>query len=224
MLIKGDFSSDSGEIFCRGDGCIHLGWISCSCALHRIGKYVESIIAEGGDRIRIVPILLAVGRDERGDLRVGALVGKMIGKVAALHRVPPHGDKLRGIPAIPTDEGNRDAELTGLTDNQGGIRVIGWEEDCLGVTCLDRGQLSAEVLVSAAVALLSGDHTAVLRELSLEAFGQTHAVVLGNISKDGSFGYSKTPRKFCTDLPLKGINEADAENMVSRFGDFLAGG
>ena len=164
---------------------------------------------------------VAVGLHEGDDLGICALVREVVGEVASLHGRTTDRDEFRTVPSITTDEGDGDAELAGLTDDEGGLGVVGGEEDHVGIARLDRGELGTEVLVTAGVALLPEDRAAGLYKLLLEAPGKTEAVVLGDIGQNGGLGGPELAGELRADRSLKGIDEANAEDMVTRLGHLL---
>ena len=143
----------------------------------------------------------------------------MVGEKIPFHGIAGDFDEGWRVPAIAAEQRDLDVQLAGLAGDEAGLVVVACHEDGFGIGAADRSELGFEILIARAVALLADDGAAVFCEVVFEEIRESHGVVLFHIREDGRLCPTALEHELREDRALEGIDEANAEDVVSGLRD-----
>jgi hypothetical protein len=149
----------------------------------------------------------------------------VVAEVAALDRRPAELEQLLAVPAVAAHQLRGDAQLAGLPGDEPDVVVVAGDVDGVRRGALDGGQLAAEVGAPLGVGLAGDDLPAHLVELALEDVRQALAVRRAEIAQHRHLvELEVVVGELRHHVALKGIDEADAEDVVADLRHLGVGG
>ncbi|MNL67378.1 hypothetical protein D3C87_1919520 [compost metagenome] len=107
-----------------------------------------------------------------------------------------------------------------MLGDQAHFTVITWNEKHIGIHSANLSELSFKVHVPRHVTKVCDNVATAFFKFLNKHIRKTHAVVILHITQNRcSFGLEVFGSKFSHNQTLKGINKANAENIISYFGD-----
>ena len=139
----------------------------------------------------------------------------MGGEVVPLALISAERDQFRVAPGVAALNDAGEADFMGLLHLQRDLSVVVGQEEGVGASFHNLGQLGGEVLVAGSVGLKGDNLDAVLLQGLLVDFGDALVVLRGHIVKHRWLGrFQLFHRELGPYHALEGINEAGAEDVL----------